>query len=579
MKKQLSTLFLLCGILTISWSQDAFREVMSVRNISFKGENRGVAIADYDNDGDDDLYISIANGPNQLYQNMGNEEFAEVAAFAGVAFGTGSRSGVWGDINNDGWLDLYLSNNEVADVLYLNNGDGTFTDISQSAGISNIGVRPLSVNMCDVDNDGFVDIYVANFRQENVLYHNNGNLTFSNYIYPSNARDVSLSMGAVFFDYDNDGDSDLYLTHDGDVPNILYQNNGKGFFTDVSVQSGANFAGQGMGTDFGDFNNDGFFDIYITNLFENALLLNNGDGTFTNIAASAGVDDYGMGWGNNFWDFDNDGKLDIYVSNDSYFSPYPNVLYKNMGDNKFEKMAQSMVAAMGGTYGSACGDFNNDGSLDIAIANSGPNEVNRLFQNMGNAHHWIGFKLEGVTSNRAAIGARVTITDENGVRQMDEVTSGSGFAAQNSLKLHFGTGESQVISNISVRWPSGLQQEFTNLAADAYYAVVEGGTPEKIENTLTSVDDLAQANIINFTIAPNPATSEVQMQYYVPETADITISVWNAQGQQVETLVRARQTAGMQHLTWNVNESLTPGLYFIKMDDAGRVFTQKIVVR
>lgn len=238
-------------------AQDAYREIMSVRDISFKGENRGVAVGDYDNDGDDDIYISVANGANQLYKNLGNDQFVDVAATAGVNFGAGSRMAVWGDLNNDGHLDLYLANYNINDVLYVNNGNGTFTNITISAGINNFNL-PLSVNMCDVDLDGLLDIYVANFRAENVLYHNNGNFTFTNYIYPSNARDDKHSMGAAFFDYDNDGDSDLYLTHDGGIPNILYQNNGKGYFTDVSAQAGVNYSGQGMGTDFGDFNNDGF---------------------------------------------------------------------------------------------------------------------------------------------------------------------------------------------------------------------------------------------------------------------------------------------------------------------------------
>lgn len=559
-------------------AQDAYREIMSVRGISFKGENRGVAIGDYDNDGDEDIYISIANGANQLYKNLGNDQFVDVAATAGVNFGGGSRMAVWGDLNNDGHLDLYVANYNINDVLYINNGDGTFSNITINAGINNFNL-PLSVNMCDVDLDGFLDIYVANFRAENVLYHNNGNLTFTNYIYPSNARDDKHSMGAVFFDYDNDGDSDLYLTHDGGVPNILYQNNGKGYFTDVSVQAGVNYSGQGMGTDFGDFNNDGFFDIYITNLFENVLYVNNGDGTFTNIAASAGVDDKGMGWSCNFLDFDNDGRQDIYVANDSYFSPYANVLYKNLGDNKFEKISQSVAAGMRGTYGSACGDFNRDGFVDIAIANSGTNDFNQVFQNTGNANNWIGFKLEGMQSNRSAVGARVTVTDENSVQQMDEVAAGSGFGSQNSLKLHFGLTDSKIASTVKVNWASGLQQEFSDLEAGFYYKIVEGGTPEKLENTVTSVEAIAGINISDITISPNPATDEVRIQFELAKSAAVEVSVWNAQGQQIQSLASGQLSQGSYLLSWKPGTETSPGIYFVKMASAGAVSVKKLIIR
>jgi hypothetical protein len=579
MKKEILSTVIFSFLLLNTFAQDAFREIMSIREISHKGENRGVAFGDYDNDGDEDLYISIVNGPNQLYQNLGNDQFVDVAQAAGVAFGSGSRSSVWGDLDNDGWLDLYVSNNEKNDALYLNNGDGTFTDITLDAGVINVGVRPLSVNMCDVDLDGFLDIYIANFRSENVLYHNNGDLTFSNYVYPSNTRDDSHSMGAVFFDYDNDGDSDLYLTHDGGVPNIMYENNGKGNFTDVSEATGLNYAGLGMGTDFGDVNNDGFFDVYVTNLYENVLYVNDGDGTFTDIARSAGVDDYGMGWSTNFVDFDNDGWLDIYVANDSHFSPYPNVLYRNLGDSTFENMTHSMVAAMGGTYGSAFGDWNNDGWLDLAIANSGRDDINRLFQNLGNDNDWIGFHLEGTESNRSAIGARVTIEDDSGLRQMDEVTSGSGFAAQNSLRLHFGTGASQSVSSATVRWPSGLQQEFANLETGAYYKIVEGGEPERIAGTVTSADGVAFASHFDLEVFPNPVSDAMQVRFHLRQAADANLTVFNALGQPVQVLARGQYAQGAHQLTWHIRENVQPGIYLVKLSTDNQFFTKKVIVR
>ena len=318
-----------------------FQEITQAADVANPtNKNHGVAFGDFDNDGDEDLYAFTRLNENRLYENLGGGLFNDVALPMGVAHTGSARAAVWGDVNNDGWLDLYVGLYQEPDRLYLNNGpvnngDITFTDITFEAAIFN-DRETISVHMADVDRDGWLDIYVANYLSENILYKNNGNLTFADATNLAGLNDASYSMGCAFFDYDNDGDQDLYLVHDFEAPNILYQNDGTGVFTNVATQVGVDLAKHGMGVDVADINNDGWLDMYITDLNENVLFLNNTDGTFTNIAEAAGVGDTGMGWSTMFLDFDNDGWQDIYVVNDSQFSPRPNVLYRNNGDLTFQ---------------------------------------------------------------------------------------------------------------------------------------------------------------------------------------------------------------------------------------------------
>lgn len=495
MKSPLLFLLLLLSF-NATLAQNFFEEITTEAGILDPGnKNHGIAFADFDNDGDEDIYAFTRLNENKLYENLGDGTFNNVATIAGVDHSGSTRAAVWGDVNNDGWIDLYIGSYQEADRLYLNNGpinngDVTFTDITFDAGIFN-EEETISVHMADIDNDGFLDIYVANFLADNKLYKNNGNLTFSDYTNTAGVNDDSYSMACAFFDYDNDGDQDLYLAHDFEIPNILFQNDGAGNFTNVANSAGVDYAGHGMGVDVADINRDGALDFYITDLDENVLFLNNGDGTFSNISNTAGIEDLGMGWSTMFLDFDNDGWQDIYVVNDSQFSPEPNVLYRNNGDNTFSIVAATeAISSAGAGTGGAVADINNDGFVDIAIANTLGSSGNQLFQNMGNTNNWIGFKLIGTKSNTSAVGSKIEIEYGNGLYQQDVISAGTGFAGANTLNVHFGLADHDVISLLRVSWPSGQVETFNNLSAGEIYTIEEEQNP--IINALTVNDSTVE---------------------------------------------------------------------------------------
>ncbi len=554
MQRLLPTLLLLTHL---THAQVTFQDISAQAGIDNTGRNTGVAIADYDNDGNDDVYVSQRQGTNLLYRNNGDGTFMDVAEQAGVAHTGTTTVSTWGDIDNDGFLDLFLGNRNEPNMLFHNQGDGTFQDISRAAGVSFTAFTK-AVLFGDVNRDGFVDIYDANVNQPNQLFRNNGNRTFLDIVHFAGANDTKIAMGSMFLDYDGDGDLDLYLTHDADQANILLQNDGTGRFTDVSESSGADYAGQGMGTDFGDFNGDGLLDIYITNLYENTLLLNQGDGTFVNTAEAAGVADIGMGWGTTVFDCDNDGWQDIYLANDSYFFPNPNVLYRNRADGTFENWNQlpPLDSPFAG-YGVACSDFNQDGRVDLFLANSG-NDGNQLFLNQHETnHHWVQFKTIGTLSNRAGIGTRITL-EADGRTQVDEVCASSGYASQNSLTLHFGLGETEQIDRLTVRWPNGLTEVYENLAVDQKYVLTEG-------ESIISNTQQGKASELQATIFPNPASEAVTVDWQQRQSAPVSLQISNLQGRLVQAFAKTDYPQGQHQQTWIVPGHLPKGVYHIRL--------------
>lgn len=477
MKRILSaTALAVClSFVSIAFSQ-VFTEMTLANDFGVTGQNRGIAIADFNNDGLEDIYVTSLSGRNLLYQNKGNFQFEEVADQYRVNSPRATNAAVWFDMDNDGDQDLFLANSFQPNVLYRNDGD-RFKDVSYDFGVRTSS-NPKSVLVVDYDNDGYLDLYLAQIFDQNILFRNEGGKRFTDVTEVVGIDDRGRSLGAVFVDYDLDGDQDLFQTRDGEDVNLFYENE-SGFFREVASELDLDFVGMGMGTDVADLNGDLYPDFYLTNLYENKLYLSQPSGMFQEISQRAGVDDIGMGWSTFFFDCNNDGLKDIYLANDSRFgvngiSPIANRLFINRGDLSFYSQTyEGAEQNIYGTFGAAAADFDLDGQIDIAVANNGVNDGNQLFRNTSNAANHITFQFTGVQSNRDAIGTRVVLYAGE-KRATDFVRAGSGYASQGSKRLHFGLGEIEVVDSLEIFWPSGLRQLIVKPGINQVHSVEEG---------------------------------------------------------------------------------------------------------
>lgn len=454
-----------------------FEEGAARAGLANPGWAMGVSVADFDNDGHDDLYVTCF-GPNRLYRNRGDGTFEDVTTRAGVGdprFSTGSG---WADYDRDGDLDLFVSNyvdfksNDLPefgkgklcqhkgvpvqcgprglpgadDTLYRNNGDGTFSDVSRAAGVDDApGYYGLGVLWMDLDDDGWPDLVVANDATPNYAYRNNHDGTFT---------EGGLALG-------------LAVSEDG-------------------VEQGS------MGITSGDYDRDGRLDLFVTNFSDeyNTLYHHNADGTFTDVSRRSGTAEASMpyvGWGTRFLDWDNDGWLDLFVANGHVYpqieGAYPGgfyrqskLLYRNRRDGSFALVPAAADAAVSQrrvSRGAAFGDFDEDGDLDIVINDLG--DWPMLLRNEGGsrAGRWIRLALQGTESNRNAIGARVRVLTAS-LTQIDEVRSGDSYLSCSDRRLHFGLGQASRVDRVEVRWPSGKVEEWKGLKSNGLVTLVEG---------------------------------------------------------------------------------------------------------
>jgi enediyne biosynthesis protein E4 len=454
-----------------------FEEVAVKAGVANPGWAMGVSVADYDNDGFDDLYVTCF-GPNRFYRNRGNGTFEDVTAKAGVGDPRFSTGAAWGDYDRDGDLDLFVANYVdfklddlpqfgkgklcqyrgipvqcgprglpgAGDALYRNNGDGTFTDVSKAARVDDAaGLYGLGVMWTDLDDDGWLDIIVANDATPNYAYHNNHDGTFTDMGFvlglAVNENGVEQgSMGLSAGDYDRDGRLDLVVTNFSDDYNTIYHKDADGNFTDVSRRT-------------------------------------------RTAAASMPY----VGWGTKFFDYDNDGWLDLMVVNGHVYpqieGAYPGgmyrqrkLLYRNRRDGTFEEIAASLGPALlerRASRGAAFGDYDEDGDLDVMVNDlDGPP---MLLRNDGGSRlgHWISLRLIGTKSNRNAVGAKVWLTAGQ-MTQVDEIHSGDSYISHSDWRLHFGLGSATRVEAVTIRWPSGSTQKLGDLPVDRVVTIKEG---------------------------------------------------------------------------------------------------------
>jgi hypothetical protein len=500
-----------------------------------EGVGCGCAFVDYDNDGWMDIFLlsgtKLAGAPsgatNRLYKNNRNGTFSDVTEKAGLR-SVGWASGVCvADYNNDGFEDLFITY-FGQNKLYRNNGDGTFTDVTKEAGLlDNMPRWGAGCTFVDYNRDGHLDLFVSNYLQFDLkhvpkpganssctwkgqpvecgprglppgyhsLYRNNGDGTFTDVSRQAGISELhgGYGMTVVAADFNEDGWPDIFVACDS-TPSLLLMNSGKGTFSEEGVVRGVALSEDGMeqagmGVGVGDYDLDGHLDIFKTHFAEdtNGLYRNAGGGNFEDVtrASKIGVETRYICWGAGIIDLDNDGLPDLFMTTGSVYPQIektlpqfpnrgPRVVFRNLGNGTFEELIDEAGPAVGALHcsrGCAFGDFDNDGDIDILIVNL--NEPPSLLRNdMCGNHHWLKIKLIGVRSNRSAIGARVVL--HYGTRkQTQEVMSQSSFYSSNDPRLHFGLG-AETSADIEVRWPSGLQESFKAVAADQLLVIREG---------------------------------------------------------------------------------------------------------
>ncbi len=433
-----------------------FTEVGASAGVANPEGGISMAWGDYDNDGDLDLYLTTRR-ENRLYRNNGNGRFTEVAASAGVDYSGGSQA-LWGDYDGDGDLDLLVLD-EGLNLLYRNQGDGTFVDVAESAQIQFGPDRTLSGAWADYDNDGDLDFNTTSPLR---LYRNNGQGVFAE-VGQSAGLDRTGGNGTAWADYDGDGDLDLYVA-DYTTANGLYRNQGDGTFAKAGLNPGESV----IAAAWGDYDNDGDYDLYLVNHLgvDANRLYRNDRGTFAEVGQSAGVADIGIGASAAWGDGDNDGDLDLYLVRENS----PNLFYQNNGNGTFTEtgVAQGLDNS-GQGEGAAWGDFDNDGDLDLYLVNR--RSANRLYRNNGNRNHWLVVQLSGTASNQSAIGARV-VAVTGALRQTRQV-EGAGLRVQGSLPVDLGFGGAALIDTLAIHWPSGALQVLTGVLPDQVLSLSE----------------------------------------------------------------------------------------------------------
>jgi hypothetical protein len=518
----------------------------------------GAAVIDYDNDGYEDLYLVGGTNPDALYKNNGDGTFTDVFAGTGISETDTviTIGAIAGDINNDGYADLFITTrSSVSDydrwtynLLYLNNGDGTFSNISSSAGIYNKTSFSTSAAMADYNKDGYLDIYVLNFLgvpiyslldsstasgipgtprpgSDNFLFTNNGDMTFTENAISMGVVDSGCGWATIFSDFNGDSNLDLYTANDFGPkcrPNGLYINNyPTSSFTDFSAGSNTNAAINAMGVDAGDINEDGMLDYYVTDLDTNILYVNMGAGIFSDETISKNVINSGwqlpgghrasVGWGANFFDYDHDSYIDLFVCNgalnpmmtqtnqvDTFYNP--NIMYHNGPSFTFTEMGSSLgLDDPQRGRGSVIFDYDNDGDMDLFVVNQrhyqgygiNENPTSKLYQNNAASGNWLKVALQGSAANSQGIGSLISLYS-NGRKLIREVHAGSSHLSSSSPIAHFGIDTIAMIDSVSVNWLNGNQTTVYDISPNQKITINE------------APDDIQSQKLSSFLIYPNP---------------------------------------------------------------------------
>ncbi|MFN0112754.1 MAG: FG-GAP-like repeat-containing protein [Blastocatellia bacterium] len=470
----------------------------------------GTILDDFDNDGFNDVIISSVDACESLkfFRNNGNGSFSDQTDKAGLSDQIGGINCIQTDFNNDGWLDLFVMRGgwefAMRNSLLKNNGDGTFSDVTEASGLLSGEHRTHSAAWADFDNDGWLDVFVAHEETPSQLFRNRGNGSFEDVTRKAGVGRTAFTKGSTWGDYDNDGFADLYVSNYGGE-NFLYRNLGNGSFEEVGTKLGVSKPLMSFPTWFFDYDNDGWLDLFVASFVPSVtevargflglppqaetmkLYRNNTKGGFEDVTAAVGLAKVAPTMGANFGDFDNDGWLDFYLGTGapSYAALMPNYAFRNLGGKSFADVTTAMgTGHLQKGHGVAFGDLDNDGDQDLYVNVGGfipGDKYNKaLFANPTGKSNWISIKLTGAKSNRAAIGAKIklTLTDATGKQSLRyrEVSSGGSFGAS-PLTQHIGLGKNQRMTEVEIQWPaSKTRQVFHDVTANQFLEIKESAS-------------------------------------------------------------------------------------------------------
>ncbi len=549
------------------------------------GGYAGASWVDYDGDGDIDLFVN----QDFLYQNDGNGNFSRIFDSGIMGFGTGLNNGnSWADFDNDGDLDLVLVN-QGNNGVYGNDGDGTFTKLN--SGDIAVNLNAWSAAWADYDNDGWVDLMATHPCGfigpclNNFLFNNNGDGTFTQIT----DSDVTTGQAAYtvgnWADFDDDGDMDLFIGS-GEVS----FNSQDHFYINQLTETGtANLVLAQTGVLFGDFrdgqnwnlidyDNDGDLDAFVTNYKQdvpNDFYKNNGDGTFTKLTdmdlGTHMVSEIGIWLANTWGDFNNDGWIDILMTAD-FGSLFGNHMYLNNGDGSFSHHFPSFANQVG-SRAVVNGDYDNDGDLDLFI-NATQANTRGLYRNelnTGTNGNWINISLEGSISNRSAIGAKVRVkatVNGQSMWQRRDVSTQNAFCGQNDLRVHFGLGDATIIDSLMIEWPLGLVEIYSNISSNQFLQYTEGQS--------TNVSEL-EVEDFSLNVFPNPFHTETKISYQLNNAQIVHLRVLDAFQREVVTLFKGKQIEGTHEFNLN-SKNWSPGTYFLVLESENGSFSKSLVI-
>jgi hypothetical protein len=571
--KKITALFILLLLPSLIYSQ-MFQKITNQPLVQDNGYGSGCAWGDYNNDGKLDMIVTSYNDFGattypQLYKNMGSGNFqlqTSNTIMTNSLFQT--LACAWGDYNYDGKMDIYIATGmNQPDLLYKNIGGGNFERITSclplQAGHSG------GICWADYNRDGYLDVLSVQ-HGTNLLYKGTPNGQFEQVTTGPVVTDNGNHRRACWGDYNNDKYPDLFVVNGNNEKDNLYLNNKNGTFTKITTGDIVNDFYYGSGCSWGDYNNDGWLDLYVTNSGKNFLYKNNKNGTFTKITTGAIVNDEDNSFGCNWGDYDNDGDLDMFVANNQL---QKNCLYRNDGGDNFTKITGEIVAnEVSSSVGASWGDYNNDGKLDLFVVNQGyggPSENDFLYKNTGASPWYLMIRFIG-----GGIGTRVKLKIGN-YTAIREVSGGNSCSSQDMPWVHFGLGflgdnPASTVDSVIVDWNDGYSQTLTNVALNQeieFFGVVG---VQQTGSEVPASYSLSQ----NY---PNPFNPSTTIKYDIVKEGNVKISIFDLSGKEVETLIDGVQNAGSYSAAFNASK-LSSGVYFYKIQTADFTDTKKMIL-